>query len=112
MAEVIIKSLVTFFAIFGFVQLLREFVGYMFSKIDNGDLVVVIKVRNSEETIEATVRMVIWKSLSYSHGGRIPDILIVDMGSDDSTPVIAKKLCDDYSFIHYTTEDLYNKAKE
>lgn len=113
MIDIIIRSLVTFFAIYGFVQLIKDLFNQFFShnSPEDNDLVIVIKVRNSEETLEAAVRSVIWKCLNCTYGGKIPDILIVDLGSDDATPEIARKLCDDYSFIYYTTEDLYKKAK-
>ena len=113
MIQILYKSLITFFAVYGFFQLLKElliyFLGIYKNKID--DVAVVIKVKNSEDSIEATVRTVIWKSLSLSYGEHIPDILIVDMGSEDKTPEIAAKLSDDYSFIHYTTAEKYFKAK-
>ena len=111
MMTIILKSVVTFLAFFGLIQLIKE-IFYVINSEDDNEYIVVIKVKNSEDTIEAAVRTVILKSLRDSNGGRVPEILIVDMGSDDSTPQIAQKLCDDYSFVHYTTENLYNKAKE
>lgn len=113
MITVIIKSLVTFFAIYGFVEFAKALYNCFAVPSNNpeNDLVIVIKVKNSEETLEAAVRSVIWKCLNCAYGGKIPDILIVDLGSDDATAEIAKKLCDDYSFIYYTTDDLYRKAK-
>ena len=35
--------------------------------------------------------------------------MIVDTGSTDSTEKIARKLCDDYGFIYYMTEEKYNE---
>lgn len=113
MISVLIKSFITFLAIYGFVQLIKDVIDFcaMPSGDNANDTVIVIKVKNSEETLEGAVRSVIWKCLKSSFWGKIPDILIVDLGSDDSTAQIAQKLCEDYSFIYYTTEDLYNKAK-
>ena len=113
MITVLIKSFITFLAIYGFVQFIKDVIDFfaMSSVGNKNDTVIVIKVKNSEETLEGAVRSVIWKCLKTSFWGKIPDILIVDLGSDDSTALIAKKLCDDYSFIYYTTEELYNKAK-
>ena len=113
MIQILYKSLITFFAVYGFVQLCKELFIYFFGIYRNktDDIAVVIKVKNSEETIEATVRTVIWKSLSLSYGEHIPDILIVDMGSEDHTAEIVEKLSNDYSFIHYTTAEKYYKAK-
>ena len=112
MMTIVLKSIVTFLAFFGFVQLVKEIFNYIISEDDSNEYIVVIKVKNSENTLEAAVRTVILKSLRDSSGGYIPEILIVDMGSEDATPQIAQKLCDDYSFIHYTTEEQYNNAKE
>ncbi|UKI38422.1 MAG: glycosyltransferase [Clostridiales bacterium] len=35
----------------------------------------------------------------------MPSILIVDMGTDDETAHIVQKLCDEYGFIYYTTQE-------
>ena len=113
MIQIIYKSLITFFAVYGFAQLCKEVFLYFFGIYRNktDDIAIVIKVKNSEETLEATVRTVIWKSLSLSCGEHIPEILIVDMGSEDQTGEIALKLSKDYSFIHYTTVEKYLEAK-
>lgn len=113
MIAVLLKTCITFFALYGFFALIKDLF-YEIIKKDNSqndDIAVVIKVKNACESLESTVRMIILKCLSVSFGGYIPDIIIVDMGSDDDTAVIAQKLCDDYSFIYYTTYELYEKAK-
>ncbi len=113
MIVIIIKSLLTFLIIYGFVNLIEEVMQFFSNdnKNNNTDAIIVIKVKNSAETLEGAVRSVILRSLKYSYGGTIPDILIVDLGSEDETSEIAKRLCEDYPFIYYTTEELYNKAK-
>ena len=78
---------------------------------DKKKCTLVIKVKNGENSLEYTVRMLIWKFLGSSSGGYIPEILIVDMGSDDMTEQIAERLCRQYHFIYYTTAELYEKAK-
>ncbi len=109
MADIIIRTFITFFAVYGLMGFVREVVEFFFSpKRKFDELIIVVKVLNSEDTLEATVRMILWKCMSAKHGGFTPNILIVDMGSDDSTPEIAKKLCRDYSFIKYTTYDVYS----
>ena len=112
MTDAIVKTLVTFFAVYGLMGFVREIIDFFFSpKRVYEDLVVVVKVLNSQDTLEATVRMILWKCLSHSHGSFTPNILIVDLGSSDDTPQIAKRLCNDYSFIEYTTNELYLKSK-
>lgn len=110
--SVFIKSIVTFLAIYGLVQLLKDLWLWFLKENKCEDLVIVIKVKNSEESLEATIRMIIWKYLKYESECKLPEIIIVDMGSEDSTPEIARKLCQEYCFIHYTTEDIYIIAKE
>ena len=113
MTDIIIKTLITFLAIYGLMGFVREVVEFFFSpKRKFDELIVVVKVLNSENTLEATVRMILWKCMSSRHGGFTPNILIVDMGSTDSTAEIAQRLCRDYGFIRYTSYELYNKAKQ
>lgn len=109
---IIYKSLLTFFALYGLVQLIKDVINFCTDIFnDKEKCTLVIKVKNGENSLEYTVRMLVWKMLGSSSLGYIPEILIVDMGSDDMTEKIAKKLCDEYSFIYYTTSELYEKAK-
>lgn len=112
MIEVIFKTAITFFAIYGIVQIFKDVLFFLSDSHRAYDNIsVVVKVLNNEETLEATIRMILWKILKITHGSFMTDILIVDMGSTDSTAEIAKRLCNDYSFIHYTTNELYLKNK-
>ncbi len=113
MVNIIFKSLITFFSVYGFVNLIKDlFKFFSGEKQENlRNKIIVIKVRNSAETLEGAVRSVILSSLKYTYNASVPDILIVDMGSDDETRQIAGKLCEDYPFVYYTTEELYNKVK-
>jgi len=113
MADIILKTLITFFCIYGLTDFLKNILSFFFSpKNPYEDIVLVIKVLNSEKTLEATVRMIIWKALSQSRGGFTPKILIVDMGSSDTTAEIAKRLSLDYSFINFMTYDEYITKKD
>ncbi len=113
MIDVIIKCVLTFLVIYGFVNLIRDLFDFFLTEKNNNptDTIIVIKVKNSAETLEGAVRSVILKALKHTYSPIVPDILIVDLGSEDETSIIAKKLCEDYPFIYYTTEELYNKAK-
>ncbi|MBQ4526557.1 MAG: glycosyltransferase [Clostridia bacterium] len=114
MIMIIFKSLLTFFVIYGLFHFIKDLYGEFVTekKYNSEDIAIVIKVKNSAESLEATVRAIILKCLTNSYGGYIPDIIIVDMGSDDDTEEISQKICNDYSFVYYTTYDLYMKAKE
>lgn len=113
MADVFLKSIITFFVIYGIVYFVKEIIKFFTLQTgsNNEDLFVVIKAKNSQDTLEMTVRNIIWTFLNKSQGGYIPDILIVDMDSTDETLNIAKKLSQNYNFVYYTTNTLYEKAK-
>lgn len=112
MITVILRSLYTFFAIYGVVQLFSAVLDSVSMHVrKKNEFMIVIRVKDSENTIEGTIRMLAWKFLKNSTCGYIPDILIVDNNSTDNTAEIAQRLCDEYSFIYYTTAELYEKAK-
>ncbi len=107
------KTVLSFFAIYGLyyfvVDIYDFFVNSSFK--NNGDTpLIVVKVRNHEESIECIIREIMFGYLKKLHTSAIPEILIVDFGSEDSTPEIARALSCDYPFIHYTTSELYIKA--
>lgn len=112
MSAVICKTLVTFLVIYA----LNEMISKLFKLLLNGDeekkeIFIFIHVKNQENTIEYVVRCTIFNYL-HSYGGRVvPYIVIVDKGSNDRTGEIAEKLCADYEFVYYTTEDEYIEFK-
>ncbi len=111
MSDVLFKTLVTFLSVYGFVELIKDIFYCFTTNLRNKDIVIVVKVKNAEASLEGTIRAIVWKTLAYTRGNYMPGILIVDLGSEDCTEKIARKLCKDYSFIQYTTKELYNKAK-
>lgn len=112
MADIILKTAITFFAVYGFVQVIKDIISmFLYDDKDSNEFFIVVKVKNSADTLESIIRLIIWKWLCQMRGRSVPNILIVDLGSTDETPQIANKLCDDFEFIYYTTEELYNKAK-
>jgi len=112
MSIVFFKTIVTFLTIYGAVQLISQlFLCVRKETCGKKDLFVFIHVKNQENNIEYIVRTTILNFLN-SYGGRIvPYIVIVDKGSQDRTAEISRKLCDDYEFIYYTTEEDYQKFK-
>ena len=111
MANIIIKTAITFFAIYGLTQFIKDIIYILLKGKTKSNYVIVVKVLNAEESLEATIRTIVWKTLAITRENHMPEILIVDMGSTDSTAEIAKKLCSDYGFIAYTTKELYLKVK-
>ncbi len=107
MHGVIFKTIVTFLAAYAVIDIIIRLVGFFFRPVSGDDVYVIIKVHNREKDLEYIIRSVIWKNLSESKGGFVPNVLVVDMGSDDSTAAIARRLADDYSFIYYITQEEY-----
>ena len=112
MTDILIKTFITFFSIYGFCQIVKDIFFYLSFGKNEIKSTVVVKVCNAEESLESAVRMIVWKCLAFSKGHSIPDILIVDMGSTDSTIEIAKQLCKDYSFVSCTTKEIYEKSRK
>jgi glycosyltransferase involved in cell wall biosynthesis len=76
------------------------------------DMYIIITVKNLQDKIEGIIRSIVWKNLNNSQGGRVPKILVVDLGSDDETPKILEKLCNEYDFIIATDKNEYAKFVE
>jgi hypothetical protein len=110
MMDILLKTLITFFAIYGVTQFIKDIFLFL-SREKNCKYTIVVKVKDAQDSLEAIVRMIVWKTLAFTGGHHMPEILIVDMGSTDSTAEIAKRLCNDYSFIAYTTLETYEKIK-
>ena len=108
------KAAITVLVIYACLDIARKAIAALFHKKPaiSDDLFLVLKVKNQQTTLEGIVRTLIWKHLRLQTGGFVPNILIVDMGSEDETPEIAKRLCDDYSFIYFTTEEQYSGMKD
>ncbi len=114
MLSVIFKSVFCFLVVYAIIDIIRRAVGAFFSKgpAVRDDVFVVIKVKKHAKCIEGVVRSIIWRSLSIGGGGFVPSILIVDMGADEETALLAQKLCGEYGFIYYTTSEKYESMKD
>ena len=114
MFDIIFKTLVTFLTIYALMDIFIRFVEHIFDSEPeiSKDMFVVIKVVNQEERLEGIVRSIIWKELNVENSGSVPNIVIVDMGSEDCTRLIGERLADDYSFIYYVTSEEYEKFKD
>lgn len=109
MLEILHKTIVTFLVIYAVSDILVRIYGFFASDIFAKDkYIAVIRVKNCEDELENAVRSVIMRTLSRRGGGELPYLLIVDLGSDDGTAEIAKRLCLDYDFVYYMTDDEYN----
>ncbi len=110
---ILFKAVITVLVIYAVIDIASRLIGAIISPepYKNKDAFVVIKVKNQENNIEGVVRAVIWENLKLSRGGYVPGILIVDKGSEDETRNIAERLCSQYSFIFYTTEEQFENMK-
>lgn len=110
---ILFKSVITLLVIYALINIFQKILMSIFSPepYKNENVFIVIKVKNHETTIEGVVRTIIWRYLKTEQGGCIPNILIVDTGSEDDTKIIAEKLSKDYSFVYYTTEEDFEKMK-
>ncbi len=108
------QAVVTVLVIYAVINIISRIIVAIFvpEPYNKKDTFVVIKVRNQEKNMEGIVRAVIWQNLKVSRGGYVPNILIVDSGSEDDTKAIAEKLCNQYSFIYYTTEEQFERMKK
>ncbi len=112
MSTILLKTIITFLIIYGFIELCTKFFGLFLGLNDNQkEIFIFIHVRNQEKSLEYIIRTTIFNYLN-SYGGRtVPYLVIVDKGSDDKTEEISRKLCMDYDFLYYATEDEYLNFK-
>lgn len=107
------QAIITVLVIYAIINIISKIIVATFAPepYNNKDAFVVIKVKNQEKNIEGIVRSVIWQNLKISRGGYVPNILIVDSGSEDDTKALSEMLCSQYSFIFYTTEEQFERMK-
>ena len=107
MNQVLIQSTVTFFAVFGLIELVRKLVARFLVQKDESGRFIVLTVKDQQDTVEALIRSCVFQSLARSRGSEVPKILVVDMGSVDETPNILSRLENEYSFIYVTDKAGY-----
>ena len=117
MLQVFFKTFVTFFLVYGIIEMFSK----LFSVIreerkEKKEIFIFIHVKNLEHSLEYIIRSTIFDYFIKYGGRTVPNIIVVDKGSDDCTQEICKKLCRDYEFLYYATEkeylDFKNEMKE
>lgn len=103
-----LNALFWFFAIVGVFSLLSDLFG-LFVSIgkERNEPCVVLTVKDQQETVEGLIRSIVWQNLHASNGGRVPKIVVVDLGSSDNTPYILEKIAQDYDFVQITDKEGY-----
>lgn len=114
MYQIVFKTMITFFVVYAILDILVRVTDIIFGsdKDTEESTFIVVKVMNQEKNLEYIIRSIIWKNLASAKGGKLPTVLIVDMGSTDDTPEIAARLAKDYPFIHCTDIEDYEKIKD
>ena len=110
MLMVVFETIITFLVEYAIIEMATKIFNF-FKVKDKKEIYIFVHVKNQESSIEFIIRTAIINYLS-SYGGRVvPYIVIVDKGSDDRTEEISRKLCSDYDFLYYTTEENYEKFR-
>ena len=108
MLQVFFKTFVTFFFIYGIVEMLSKiYTMFKEGKNEKREIFIFIHVKNLEHTLEYIIRSTIFDYFMKYGGRTVPNIVVVDKGSNDRTEEICKKLCKDYEFLYYASEKEY-----
>ncbi len=112
MSEVIFKTFATFFVIYGLIEMFSKLLKLIKEReTSKKELYIFIHVRNQEHCMEYIIRTTIFNYFVKYGGRTVPNIVVVDKGSDDNTEQICRKLCEDYEFLYYTTEKEFIEFK-
>ena len=106
MLQIIMTLILCLFAAVGIVHILNRYISVIFdeSKKHLASPYIVITTKNQQENIETIIRSLIWKIYGLCAQDGIFDIAVVDLNSEDDTPVILRQLENEYDFLH-----IYNK---
>lgn len=107
-ANIFLNALFWFFSIVGVFSLISDFTGFLVSLgKEKNEPCIVLTVKNQQESVEGLIRSIVWQNLHAKNGGRVPKIIVVDLGSSDNTPDILNRIASDYDFIHVTDKEGY-----
>ncbi len=95
MVEAVFIIILSFFAVYGILQLIAKGLFSARASEDGGSVFVhrIIGVRNCEESIEGMIRSLVWEDIRE-------ELIVVDLGSDDATREILSRLEAEYEFLH------------
>jgi len=105
MLNVFISAVVCFFAIFGIIQMFK----CLYNEICKyrNDYTIVVTVKNQQDNVEEIIRATVWKSLNGLEGSNVPEIIVVDLGSEDETMDVLLRLSREYEFVKVLDRDEY-----
>jgi len=92
LSEFIFYILVSFFAIYGFVQVVIYIMDFIYDVKVLKDKIIytVVAVKDEEETVESVAKSLLIKSLKNDSGVADNRVVIIDMGSEDKTVEMLK----------------------
>ncbi len=110
MESYILNAIIWTLAFYGLFEIIKTIIYfYTYPKISKEEgTYVIIAVKNAEEYIEGFLRSIIFRIL-YGKEEYIKQILIVDLGSEDSTRNIIKKMELDYECIKIIDKEKLDK---
>ncbi len=112
MLRITVILILCLFAAVGMAHIYDKYISFIFEEGRKhlNSPYLVITAKNQQENIETTIRSLIWKSYRLLNEANLFDIVVVDLGSDDDTPVILRQLEEEYDFLHlYSKQDYIDK---
>ncbi len=92
--QIIGYALVCFFCVYGFLQMVFYILDLILEtrQLKHKKIYTVVFVKNEEDTIESTVRALLWKAVRNDTGVADSEITVIDLGSSDETVTLVKAL--------------------
>ena len=103
MFNIILNGIFWVFAIYGFLELIRNIIcTYTYTNLKQDGIYCIIAAKNQEKKIEGFVRSFLFK-LIYGNEKNIKEVIMVDLNSNDETKKIIDKLEKDYGEINVSS---------
>ncbi len=102
MSYIFIGFILIFFALLGFVELIRFLIFRLYKSKSDHTVMLITPAKNKQEDIEFILRSCVAKVRWMGHSA--PELVVcLDKGMDIETKSICKKVCDEYDFMSILT---------
>ena len=110
LSEFIFFTIVSFFSVYGFVQVIIYILDFIYDTRILKDKVIytVVAVKNEENRVEAIAKAMLLKALKNDSGVADNKVVIVDIGSTDNTPEILKLIEEDKKGILVMDKEMFS----
>ncbi len=110
--NIILYSIICFFALYGILELILNIIHYNPNIKDNKNILsqpyAILCVENQEDCIESIVRSIAWQmTIQNGSAHYINELIVVDLGSSDKTLDILKLLAIEYNFVSVMNKNEY-----